>query len=65
MDSWGKLTKITFTDDGEVLYSGRMIETNGYNKCVENQKLMPSITVGPVLPNDWTMEEYLHLGMNV
>jgi len=61
MDSWGKLTKITFTENGEVLYSGRMIETVGYNRCVENQKLMPTITVGPVLPNDWTMEEYMHL----
>ena len=51
------------TENGEVLYSGRMIETVGYNRCVENQKLMPTITVGPVLPNDWTMEEYMHLGL--
>jgi len=63
MDSWGKLNKITFTDDGQVLYSGRMIESETYKKCVEKQKLSPSITVGPVEPNDWTMEEYMHVGL--
>ena len=30
MDSWAKLNKITFTGDGEVLYSGRMIESKNY-----------------------------------
>ena len=29
MDSWGKLNKITFTQSGEVLFSGRMVETDG------------------------------------
>ena len=30
MDSWAKLNKITFTGDGEVLYSGRMIDSKNY-----------------------------------
>ena len=59
MDSWGKLIKITFTDDGQVLYSGRMIETENYIKCAEEERLVPTITAAAVKPNDWTMEEFM------
>ena len=46
MDSWGKLHKLTFSESGDLLYSGRMIETNNYNRCVEADKIMPSVTAG-------------------
>ena len=58
MDSWGKLTKITFKEDGSVLYSGRMIETDNYLKCAEAQRLVPTITAGEVRPNDWSFTEF-------
>ena len=59
MDSWGKLNKVTFTESGEVLYSGRMIETRNYNRCVEADKLVPSITIAGVAPNDWSLTEMM------
>ena len=59
MDSWGKLNKITFTEAGEVLYSGRMIETRNYNRCVEADRIVPSITVAGLAPNDWSLTEMM------
>jgi len=56
MDSWGKLHKFTF-DGANVSFSGRMIETGNYNKSVEKGKMVPTVTLAPVLPNDWTMME--------
>ena len=53
-DSWGKLNKITFTETGEVLYTGRMIETTNYQRCVDHDKIMPSVTAASLKPNDWT-----------
>jgi len=52
MDSWGKLHKFTF-DGANVSFSGRMIETGNYNKSVEKGKMVPTVTLAPVLPNDW------------
>jgi len=64
-DSWAKLNKVTFTGDGSALFSGRMIETNNYNRCVEADKIMPSVTAGPLKPNDWNaleiIEGFAHL----
>merc|ERR1711936_829300 len=57
MDSWGKLNKITFTQAGVVLYSGRMIETRNYNRCVEADRIVPSVTVAGLAPNDWSRAE--------
>ena len=59
MDSWGKLNKITFTQSGEVLYSGRMIETGNYKKCAEAERLVPTITIAGVKPNDWSLTEMM------
>merc|ERR1711936_608575 len=59
MDSWGKLNKITFTESGEVLYSGRMIETRNYNRCVEADRIVPSVTVAGLAPNDWSLTEMM------
>ena len=59
MDSWGKLNKITFTESGEVLYSGRMVETDNYKKCRDAEKLVPTITVAGVSPNDWSLTEMM------
>merc|ERR1719384_1144309 len=59
MDSWAKLNKFTFTESGEVLFSGRMIETRNYNRCVEADKLVPSITIAGVAPNDWSLTEMM------
>lgn len=42
-----------------------MIETNNYNRCVEADKIMPSVTAGPLKPNDWNaleiIEGFAHL----
>ena len=59
MDSWGKLNKITFTESGEVLYSGRMVETDNYKKCRDAERLVPTITVAGVSPNDWSLTEMM------
>merc|ERR1712121_218229 len=65
MDGWGKLIKVTFPGDGTVKYSGRMIETDNYLKCKEANKVVPTITLGEVKPNDWSpsemMEEFVNL----
>ena len=59
MDSWGKLHKLTFSESGDLLYSGRMIETNNYKKCAEAQRLVPTITIAGVKPNDWSLTEMM------
>ena len=64
MDSWGKLFKITFKEDGSVLYSGRMIETSNYVKCAEADKLVPTVTAASVVPNDWTPAEFMQAAIN-
>ena len=52
LDSWGKLHKFTFTGE-QVTYSGRMIETGNYNKSRDKGKMVPTITLAHVQPNDW------------
>jgi len=63
MDSWGKLHKFTFKE-GEVSFSGRMLETANYNKSVTAGKMVPTITIAHVEPNDWSMEEMVVGTMN-
>ena len=58
-DSWAKLNKIQFTKEGQVLYSGRMIESSNYKRCAEAERMVPSMTVGPVSPHDWTRMEMI------
>ena len=50
------LLRFTF-NEGEVSFSGRMLETANYNKSVASGKMVPSITIAHVEPNDWSMEE--------
>ena len=52
LDSWGKLNKFTF-NGGLVTFTGRMIETENYNKSVARGRMVPTITLGKILPNDW------------
>ena len=59
MDSWAKLNKVTFTATGEALFSGRMIESVNYLRCVEADKMVPSITIAGVAPNDWSPTEMM------
>ncbi len=33
--------------------SGRFVETASYMNCLENQRIMPSITLAKVEPDDW------------
>jgi hypothetical protein len=35
------------------MFSGRMIETANYNKSIDKGKMVPTITLGKVEPNDW------------
>ena len=42
---------MTFTQGGEVLYSGRMLETINYMRCKEADKIVPSVTMSGVSPN--------------
>ena len=38
---------------GEMAVSGRFVETASYMNCLENQRMMPSITLAKVEPDDW------------
>merc|ERR1712130_605124 len=49
---------------GEVSFSGRMLETTNYNKSVAAGKMVPTITIAHVEPNDWSMEEMVEGTMN-
>lgn len=62
LDSWGKLNKFTF-NAGSVTFSGRMIETANYNKSMAKGEMVPTITLGKVQPNDWSLMESLE-GIN-
>jgi len=56
LDSFGKLHKFTFNGES-VTFSGRMVETTNYNRSVNHGKMMPSITLARVEPNDWNLLE--------
>ena len=66
MDSWAKLNKITFTGGpgGEVLFSGRMIESDNYVRCAEAGTIQPSITVSSLSPDDWSLAEQMQGMLN-
>jgi len=55
-DGWAKLHKITFNGD-QVTYSRRMLESANYLKCKAANKIVPTITFGPVRPYDWSTSE--------
>ena len=57
------LFRFTFKE-GEVSFSGRMLETANYNKSVAAGKMVPTITIAHVEPNDWSMEEMVVGTMN-
>ena len=52
LDSWGKLHKFTFIGE-QVTFSGRMIETENYNKSRDKGGMVPTITLAHVQPRDW------------
>ena len=64
MDSWAKLNKITFTESGEVHFSGRMIESKNFVRCRDANEIKPSITMAGVTPEDFNMEEMMEGGMH-
>ena len=35
------------------MFSGRMIETGNYNKSMDKEVMVPTITLGKVEPKDW------------
>ena len=55
--------RFTF-NEGDVSFSGRMLETTNYNKSVAAGKMVPTITIAHVEPNDWNMEEMMVGVMN-
>ena len=40
-------------------FTGRMLETANYNKSVAAGKMVPTITIAHVAPNDWSMSEQM------
>ena len=40
-------------------FTGRMLETVNYNKSVAAGKMVPTITIAHVAPNDWSMSEQM------
>ena len=64
MDSWAKLNKITFSPEGEVYFSGRMIESRNFVRCRDANKIEPSITMAGVTPEDFSMEEMIEGGLH-
>ena len=52
LDSYGKLHKFTFNGES-VTFSGRMVETENYNRSVNKGHMTPSISLARVAPNDW------------
>ena len=59
LDSWAKLNKITFSPEGEVHFSGRMIESRNFVRCRDANKIKPSITMGGVTRGDFSMMEMI------
>ena len=63
LDSWGKLHRFSF-NEGKVSFSGRMIETANYNKSVEANKMVPTLTLAHTLPKDWNMMQMMEGAIN-
>jgi len=63
LDSWGKLHKFTFNGE-KVMFSGRMIETELYNKSATKGEMVPTITLAHVQPTDWNVWEMMEGAVN-
>jgi len=56
MDGWGKLHSFKL-HQGKVLSSGKLTETALYKKNVAAGQILPTITLAPVAPKDWSYLE--------
>jgi len=63
LDSYGKIHKFTF-NGADVKFSGRMVETETYNKSVRANKMVPTISLAKVYPNDWSVLEMVQAMTN-
>jgi len=62
-DGWGKISKFNVDSEG-VTMSAKFLKTPTYMKCEEAQEIVPHITLGPVIPDDWTLADFPEIGTN-
>ena len=63
MDGWGKINKFNIDSDG-VKVSAKFLRTPTFVKCEEAHEIVPHITVGPIVPDDWTLADLPEIGTN-
>jgi len=52
-DGWGKIHKFNLDPSG-IKVTGKFLRTPTFVQCEEAREIVPHITLGPVVPDDWT-----------
>jgi len=60
-DGWGKINKFNI-DSAGVKVSAKFLRTPTFKACEEAQEIIPHITLGPVVPDDWTVADLPSIG---
>jgi len=63
-DGWAKINKFNIRNTG-VQMTSKFLKTPTYQKCDEAHEIIPHITLGPVIPDDWTLGDLNEISSNV
>jgi len=63
-DGWAKVHKFNVDSSG-LKFSGKFLRTPTFVKCEEAKEIVPHITLGPVIPDDWTVADLPEISSNV
>jgi len=62
-DGWGKINKFNVNYNG-LRVSAKFLRTPTFVKCEEAHEIVPHITLGPVVPDDWTLADLPEISKN-
>jgi len=62
-DGWAKINKFNIDNKG-LKMNARFIRTPTFSKCEEAHEIIPHMTLGPVIPDDWKLEDFPEIASN-
>ena len=62
-DGWAKINKFNIDNTG-IRMSAKFLRTPTFVKCEEAHEIIPHITLGPIVPDDWTLADLPEIGAN-
>jgi len=62
-DGWAKVNKLQVDSTG-VTATSKFLKTSTFNKCMDAHEIIPHLTLGAVVPDDWTIGDMDEIGEN-